>query len=98
MCSYNCVIEKGFSVEEKGDFPILTVLVPISQGTNVTIVTEYVLFFPKFIFPVLIHFFLDSLLTVQLNCINKKVCLISYNNETFYNFTSIYISKKKNII
>ncbi len=36
-CSYNCVIEKGFSEGEKKDFPILTVLVPISQK-----VTEYV--------------------------------------------------------
>ncbi len=34
-CSYNCVIEKGFSEGEKRDFPILTVLVPISQGTEI---------------------------------------------------------------
>ncbi len=39
--SYNCVIEKGFSEGEKRDFPILTVLLPISQGTKVTKVTEY---------------------------------------------------------
>ncbi len=41
-CSCNCVIEKGFSEGEKRDFPILTVLVPISQGTKVTKVTEYI--------------------------------------------------------
>ncbi len=40
-CSYNCVIEKGFSEEEKIDFPYLrryldAVLVPISPGTEVT--------------------------------------------------------------
>ncbi len=40
--SYNCVIEKGFSEGEKRDFPVLTVLVPISQCAKVTIVTEYV--------------------------------------------------------
>ncbi len=34
------VIEKGFSEEEKWDFPILTVLIPISQETEVTKVTE----------------------------------------------------------
>ncbi len=42
MCSYNCVIEKGFSEGEERDFPILTVLAPISQGTEVTKVTEYI--------------------------------------------------------
>ncbi len=49
-CSYNCVIEKSFSEEEKRytrkKVPYLcryldAVLVPISQGTEVTIVTEY---------------------------------------------------------
>ncbi len=48
-CSYNCVIEKGFSEGEKGIFPYLrryldTVLIPISQGTEVTIETEYDIF------------------------------------------------------
>ncbi len=42
-CSYNCMIEKGFSEGEKRDFPILTVLIPISQGTEVMKVTEYIL-------------------------------------------------------
>ncbi len=42
MGSHNCVIEKGFSEGEKRDFPILTVIVPISQGTEVMKVTEYV--------------------------------------------------------
>ncbi len=37
------VSEKGFSEGEKRDFPILTVLVPISQGAEVTKVTKYVL-------------------------------------------------------
>ncbi len=36
------VIEKGFREEENMDFPILTVLIPISQETKVTEVTEYV--------------------------------------------------------
>ncbi len=45
-CSYNCVIEKGFSEEEKMNFPILTVLVSISQGTEVTKVTEYIFTLP----------------------------------------------------
>ncbi len=45
-CSYNCMIEKGFSEGEKSNFPILTVLVSISQGTEVTKVTEYVFTLP----------------------------------------------------
>ncbi len=32
-CSYNCVIEKGFSEGEKRDFPILTVRVKYRKGT-----------------------------------------------------------------
>jgi len=38
------VIEIGFSEGEKRDIPILAVLVSISQGTEVTTVTEYDLF------------------------------------------------------
>ncbi len=47
-CSYNCVIQIGFSWRGKIIFPIQAlildaVLAPISQGTEVTIVTEYVI-------------------------------------------------------
>ncbi len=36
-CSYNCVIEKGFSEGEKRDFPILTVRVKYRKGTLYTV-------------------------------------------------------------
>ncbi len=37
-CSYNCVIEKGFSEGEKNDFPIITVRVKYRKGTE----TDYI--------------------------------------------------------
>ncbi len=40
------------------------------------------------------HFFLDSVVMVKLNCINKKACLINWNRET-YTIYQQFIKKLK---
>ncbi len=80
-CSHDCVIEKGFSEGEKRDFPIHTVLVPISQGTKVMKVTDYV-FFPC-------HFLMHINLWIFLGHVNKflQVRLNTFWYQTMSNNT-----------